>query len=234
MPRPQEWGSCLSISDTRQPINETQAYGATVYAQAHPEIYAGGIHRGNDQSVREGRWGPILAQHYMAPVDAVVSELVDSARGYGYHVWLSTGQWRILFAHGVPGSMLPVVRQPIVAGTPLMLVGTSGGSTIPHGHIGVQTRDGQWVDPGPFMRGEQLMEVETVAVTTALDDLQERYDDLDALHLTDVNLGARAVRLANQMRDRLAVHEGRPPTDPWPADRKDEGELLNRNFAGRG
>jgi len=231
------WGSCLSINDSRDRRGETQGYGVTDFALRNPGAYPGNFHFARDFTVRRNFNGPLLAQDYVAPIDCVLLEVNDQTYGYGYHVWMGMGDYRVLFAHGIPDSVTSLRSgERARRGQPIMAVGTSGFSKIQHAHIGLQQwTNGRWawIDPGPYMYGERKMPTTAEELTEQLEDQRQRYKDLDDLHLQDLGYGARLARVAVKLAFRYLPKD--PKGQPiLPDDLAKDYSEGQENFKGRG
>ena len=177
--------------------------------------------------VTTGYAGDFLRQNVIAPVDCVVSEVRDTEWAYGLHVILSTGVWEILVAHGDRSGLMRAAGERISQGDWIMVADSSGPSTAPHLHTGVRRIGGGWIDPWNFMEGTVGMEIVEADAADELVAWQQRYSDLDKVHLQDVHLGAEATRLCNHLANMIG-HENIDSAT------LDQLTAVNANFSGRG
>lgn len=103
------------------------------------------------------RWGTMhygidLAVPYGTAIHSVANGMVTQAgwrNGYGYMVTVDHGEgWKTIYAHA--SRILVKPGQVVGPGSAIARVGSTGNSTGPHLHIGVQ-KNGQWINPVPFL-----------------------------------------------------------------------------------
>ena len=123
-------------------------FGYRIHPVFNTRSFHAGIDIGSNFNPQGGREG-IYGRNFVAALDGTVI-FVGPFDGYGNTVIIDHGgEITTLYAHG--SVILVNEGQRVVAGTPVMTVGSTGVSTGPHAHFEVRV-NGRPVDPIPYLQ----------------------------------------------------------------------------------
>lgn len=100
--------------------------------------------------------GKNYAADYIISIDdGVVKSTGYSKNGSGYYVYVSHGDYLVIYAHMKKGSIVVKKGQRIKKGQVIGYMGTTGNSTGVHLHISIK-HNNVLVDPLPFLQGKSF------------------------------------------------------------------------------
>lgn len=117
--------------------------------------------------------GKNYAADYIISIDdGVVKSTGYSKKGSGYYVYVSHGDYLVIYAHMKKGSIVVKKGQRIKKGQVIGYMGTTGNSTGVHLHISIK-HNNVLVDPLPFLQGKSFDD--NIRYVFNCDNLNVRY-----------------------------------------------------------
>ena len=114
-------------------------------------------HNGIDFGVN---WNRPLKTEVLSVHDGTVTRIKRNLTGYGHCVYVSYGEYTMMYAHLQENSICVQVGEHIKQGQLIACMGNTGNSTSTHLHFELR-KHGQWIDPTMYFQKsliEQLMD----------------------------------------------------------------------------